>query len=252
MDAADREQWLARFADYLDGAADPADPTLGEPGGDPGGDLGPAPDLFTLLAEVAALKNEVKLESRQVKSALDQFRDAFDLVRQAQTRLVEGESQRVEAERQARQGAERDLLLELLDLRDRLQAGYDQARRYHPGWLHRRTRADAFIGGMAQGLGMNLKRLDDTLARRGVRPLPVMGLRFDPQTMQAAEAGRDPTQADGLVLAELRRGFVHGERLLRPAEVVVNLLKDEPAGARTDRDRAADLGPQVGLNPDRH
>lgn len=241
MDAADREQWLARFADYLDRAADPADPTQGEPGGEPGGDLGPAPDLFTLLAEVAALKNEVKLESRQVKSALDQFREAFDLVRQAQTRLVEGESQRVEAERQARQGAERDLLLELLDLRDRLQAGYDQARRYHPGWLHRRNRADAFIGGMAQGLGMNLKRLDDTLARRGVRPLPVMGRRFDPQTMQAAEAGRDPTQPDGLVLAELRRGFVQGERLLRPAEVVVNLLKDEPAGARADRDRAPDL-----------
>lgn len=225
MDPAIREQWLARFADYLDSAADLADPAQGEPGGDPD----PAPDLFTLLAEVAALKNEVKLESRQVKSALDQFRDAFDLVRQAQTQLVEGESQRVEAERRSREGAERDLLLELLDLRDRLQAGYDQARRYHPGWLHRRTRADTFISGMAQGLGMNLKRLDDTLARRGVRPLPVMGLRFDPQTMQAAEAGQDPTHADGIVLAELRRGFVQGERLLRPAEVVVNLLKkDEP------------------------
>jgi molecular chaperone GrpE len=225
MDPAIREQLLARFADYLDGAADPADPAPGDPGGDPG----PAPDLFTLLAEVAALKNEVKLESRQVKSALDQFREAFDLVRQAQTRLVEAESQRVEAERRARQGAERDLLLELLDLRDRLQAGYDQARRYHPGWLHRRARADAFISGMAQGLGMNLKRLDDTLARRGVRPLPVLGLRFDPRTMLAAEAGQDPTLAEGLVLAELRRGFVQGERLLRPAEVVVNLLKkDEP------------------------
>jgi len=73
-------------------------------------------------------------------------------------------------------------------------------------------------------MAMNLQRLDDILARRGVRPLRVLGLRFDPQTMHAAEAGPDPGQADGLVLAELRRGFVQGQRLLRPAEVVVNRL----------------------------
>ena len=219
LDPAVREQLLTRFADYLDGVAAPADQ---------GTDTEPVPDLFTLLAEVAALKNEVKLESRQVKSALDQFREAFDLVRQAQTRLETGEAQRVEAERRARQGAERDLLLELLDLRDRLQAGYDQARRYYPGWLSRRGKAHTFVIGMAEGLAMNLKRLDDTLARRGVLPLRVMGLRFDPLTMYAAEAAADPTQADGLVLAEVRRGFSQGERLLRPAEVVVNRLTSAP------------------------
>ena len=42
--------------------------------------------------------------------------------------------------------------------------------------------------------------------------------------MHAAEVGRDPQQAAGLVLTEVRRGFVQGERLLRPAEVVVNRL----------------------------
>lgn len=228
MNPSAREQLLARFAAYLDGVPDPTDTdaTDVDPDAEPVA-VEPAPDLFTLLAEVAALKNEVKLESRQVKSALDQFRDAFDLVRQAQTRLEEGEAQRVESERRARQDAERDLLLELLDLRDRLQAGYDQARRYQPGWLRRRSTADTFIAGMAQGIAMNLKRLDDTLARRGVQPLRVLGLRFDPQTMHAAEAGRDPTQADGLVLAEVRRGFSQGQRLLRPAEVVVNLLRTD-------------------------
>jgi molecular chaperone GrpE len=217
MDPSARDQLLARFAAYLDGAEDTAD-------SDRSG-AEPAPDLFTLLAELSALKNEIKLESRQVKGALDQFREAFDLVRQAQARLEEGQAQRTEAERRARHEAERDLLLELLDLRDRLQAGHDQARRYSPGWLARRGRADAFVAGMADGLGMNLQRLDDTLARRGVLHLRVLGSRFDPRTMHAAEAGQDPTQADGLVLAEVRRGFVQGQRLLRPAEVVVNRLE---------------------------
>ncbi len=112
-------------------------------------------------------------------------------MRQAQTRLAEGESERRESERRARQGAERDLLLELLDLRDRLQAGHDQARRYSPGWLARLGQADTFVTKMAEGMAMNLRRLDDTLERRGVRPLRVLGLRFDPQTMHAAEAGWD-------------------------------------------------------------
>jgi molecular chaperone GrpE len=226
MDPANREQLLARFAAYLDAATEPAP---AEPGDRDrpavsSGSQAPAPDLFTLLAELAALKNEVKIESRQVKGALDQFRDAFDLARQAQARLEETEAQRLEAERRNQQAAERDLLLELLDLRDRLQAGCDQARRYSPGWLARRGRADAFVTGMAEGMAMNLQRLDATLARRGVRPLRVLGLRFDPQTMHAAEAGQDPGQADGLVLAEMRRGFVQGQRLLRAAEVVVNRL----------------------------
>lgn len=226
MDSASREQLLARFAAYLDAAAEPAMRDPGDLDGAPAspGVQTPTPDLFTLLAELVALKNEVKIESRQVKGTLDEFRDAFDLVRQAQARMEETEIQRLEAERRTQQAAERDLLLQLLEVRDRLQAGCEQARRYSPGWLARRGKADVFVAGMAEGMAMNLQRLDDTLARRGVRPLRVLGLPFDPQTMHAAEAGQDPSQVDGLVLAELRRGFIQGQRLLRAAEVVVNRL----------------------------
>ncbi len=222
MDPIVRDQLLARFAAYLDGVeeAEAADPDGGR------SDPNAAPDLFTLLAELGALKNEVKIESRQVKGALDQFRDAFDLVRRAQLGLEEAQVQRAEGERRARQDSERDLLLELLELRDRLQAGLDQARRYSPGWFARRGGADVFVTGMAEGLAMNLLRLEESLGRRGVRPLRVQGARFDPHTMHVAEVGRDPTQADGLVLAEVRRGFTQGERLLRPAEVAVNRLTD--------------------------
>jgi molecular chaperone GrpE len=218
MDGSTRDDLLARFAAYLDDIGDDA---LDEDSQVLNGE-GRLPDLYSLLAELSALKNEVRLESRQVKTALDQFRDAFDLVRTAQGRLEEGQAQRAEAERRARQDADRDLILELLDLRDRLQAGHDQARRFQPTWLARRGGAGAFVSGMAEGMAMNLRRLDETLARRGVRPLQVQGERFDPQTMHATEAGCDPTQPEGTVLTELRRGFVQGDRLLRAAEVTVN------------------------------
>nr|MBP6583493.1 nucleotide exchange factor GrpE [Chromatiaceae bacterium] len=71
---------LERLAAYLEREPTAGDATLPE---------GEAPDLFTLLAELAALRNEVKLESRQVKSALDQFGDLFDTLRDANRRLQE-------------------------------------------------------------------------------------------------------------------------------------------------------------------
>ena len=49
-------------------------------------------------AELAALKNEVKLESRQVKTALEQFRELFDTLQRANTRLGEELNQQRERE----------------------------------------------------------------------------------------------------------------------------------------------------------
>lgn len=212
MDEVAKEQLVARFRAYLDTA-----PTAGDEPQEP-----EAPDLFSLLAEVAALKTEVKVESRQVKAALDQFRELFDLLRQAHGRLEEELERRREGAELERQAAERDLLLELLELRDRLQAGLDQGRGYRPGWLARRGGAGEFVAGMSEGLAISLRRLDETLLRRGVRPVAVVGEPFDAQTMHAAEVTEDRDRPHGEVVGELRRGFLHGERLLRAAEVIVN------------------------------
>jgi molecular chaperone GrpE len=214
MDESAKEALVARFRAYLDDA-----PAADESDAEMEGEADP--DLFTLLAEVAALKNEVKLESRQVKSALDEFRALFDAMRESNARLSDEQERRREQERSARRRDQKDLLLELLDLRDRLQAGQDQAERFRPGWLAARS-AGAFVASMAEGLAMNLRRLDETLARRGVRPLPALGRPFDPHTMHAAELTSDPQATEGQVLRELRKGFLHEGGLLRPAEVVVN------------------------------
>jgi len=117
--------------------------------------------------------------------------------------------------------AQKELLLDLLDLRDRLQAGHDQAVRFRPGRLGGHS-AVRFVASMAEGMAMNLRWLDETLARRGVRPLAVLGQPFDPHTMHVAELSDDPTQARGLVVGELRKGFHYQDQLLRSAEVVVN------------------------------
>jgi len=217
MDPSVRAQLLERFSAYLDGVDDTAAPAEQEPG--------VAPDLYTLLSELAGLKNEVKIESRQVKGALEEFRQVCETLRQDNERLGGELERRGEEVRRECDRDERDLLGELVEVRDRLHAGAEQARRYRPSWLARRGGAGEFVAGMAEGLAMSLRRFDDVLARRGVRALDVVGRAFDPQTMQVGELAEDAAHADGEVLGELRRGFRHRDRLLRPAEVVVNKLE---------------------------
>lgn len=215
MDAA-KEALLTRFRAYLE-AADTMEPSV----------QAAAPDLFTLLAELAALKNEVKIESRQVKGALEQFKELFDTLHQANERLGAELDRRRREEHQAVLAAERDLLLELIDLRDRLHSGHAHAADYRPGWLARRGGADGFVARMAEGLAMNLRRLDEILARRDVRPVEALGRPFDPHLMTTVEVTSDPERPSGEVVAQLRPGWLRGGEALRPAEVVVNKHEDQ-------------------------
>lgn len=214
MDESTKEQLTARFRAYLDRAVAVSDQGAAPEEESP-------PDLFTLLAEVATLKNEVKLESRQVKAALEEFRGLYATLREGNTRLADEQSRCREHEEALQQQTRKDLLLELLELRDRLQAGHDQAARFRPGWLTGRAAAE-FVASMTEGMAMNLRRLDEALVRRDVRPLPALGQAFDPHTMHAVELTSDPTRSEGMVMGELRKGFLYQDSLLRSAEVVVN------------------------------
>lgn len=181
-----------------------------------------APDLFTLLAELAALKNEVRIESRQVKAALNEFSAVFDTLRGNAERLQEQLDRQYERAGAERREGDQALFLELLDLRDRLAAGEEQASRYAPGWLARRGGAAAFVSGMAEGLTLNLRHLDELLARRGVRRLETLCRPFDPHTMRAVATDWDAARAEGVVLGVARAGYLHDGRVLRLAEVIVN------------------------------
>jgi molecular chaperone GrpE len=184
----------------------------------------PAPDLFTFFSELAALKNEVKLESRQVRTALEEFRGLFDNLRESQTRLADEQERRCEQTRAADRAGWRDMLLELLELRDRLQAGQEQAARFQPHWYGRNRREVRLIGSLAEGMAMNLRRLEESLTRRGVRPIATVGRMFDPHRMRATELTREPEYRNGEVMAELRPGWLLHDDLLRLAEVVVNRI----------------------------
>jgi len=72
-----------------------------------------------------------------------------------------------------------------------------------------------------RGVELILKRLLDTLKRRGVSPVEAVGQAFDPHRHQAVTYEPAEGKPDGEVTDEYARGYVLGDRLLRPAMVKV-------------------------------
>jgi molecular chaperone GrpE len=72
-----------------------------------------------------------------------------------------------------------------------------------------------------RGVELIHRQLLDSLRKRGVEPLDVIGQDFDPNWHEAV--AHDPSEGhrDGEITAELRRGYRIGQRLLRPAQVRV-------------------------------
>jgi molecular chaperone GrpE len=181
-------------------------------------------DLHSLFSELAVLKNEIRLESRQFKTALEEMRTFTSELRDNHVRLARELEHGREQIGVAKRQAERALLLELLDLRDRLDAGLAALPGHRPGWLARCFARSTlrFLRGFQEGQSLTLRRLDLLLERHGVRPIETASRALDPAIMNVVATQDQPHSAEGWVLAEQRRGFLHHGELLRCAEVIVN------------------------------
>ncbi len=72
-----------------------------------------------------------------------------------------------------------------------------------------------------QGISLIHRQLSDQLRKRNVEPLDVVGVMFDPEWHEAVADEPAEGRPDGQIVAELRRGYRIGTRLLRPAMVKV-------------------------------
>lgn len=72
-----------------------------------------------------------------------------------------------------------------------------------------------------RGFEIIYRQLLEVLRKRGVTPIEAVGRPFDPQYHEAAVHEPSATHADGEVIGEVRRGYMIGERLLRPSMVRV-------------------------------
>lgn len=145
-------------------------------------------------------------DATQLRDERDRY---YDLLLR---KTAEFDNYRKRTERERREQAERaaaDLLLEFLPIVDDLE---------------RALAAEASAGPVDQyrkGVELIHRRILDLLRTRSVQPIEALGADFDPNLHQAVTAEPAEGRRDGEVIAEFRRGYRIGERLLRPAMVKV-------------------------------
>src|SRR5436190_13239418 len=110
---------------------------------------------------------------------------------------------------QLSEAAAADLLGELLPLVDDMERA-----------LKADTGGEA-SGAIHKGVELIHKQLLEVLRKRGVKPIDALGADFDPHFHQAVAYDPAEGRRDGEVIEEFRRGYMLGDRLLRPARVKV-------------------------------
>ena len=178
-------------------------------------------DLRDLFAEFAALRQEIRVQNREQAKAGRELAAATALYETAAGRTERSDETLAALEKRVSRTAEDRCLGQTLEVRDALVRGRDAAvgLRDRPRLFRRPPRG---VAGVVEGYELAIRRFDTMLARFDVRRVETVGQPFDGRVMHAVEARRVERIGDGLVVDELRTGFVRHDDVLRLADVAVN------------------------------
>ena len=172
-------------------------------------------DKRVVEPETAAATDTSDAEAREpVKSGEDLqtvTRERDDYYDRLLRKTAEFDNYRRRVDRERREQSDQaivDLLRELLLVLD----DFDLALATEPG-----EKAGAY----RKGVELIHAKLHDLLKKYGVRPIEALGAEFDPRYHQAVVQESSPNHREGEVMEEFARGYMLGDRLLRPAMVKV-------------------------------
>ncbi len=77
------------------------------------------------------------------------------------------------------------------------------------------------LDGMAEGLRLTVRQLEETLASQGVHRIPTLGEPFNPRLHEAVATVEGGDVDPDTVVDELRSGYMLYDRVIRPAQVSV-------------------------------
>lgn len=152
----------------------------------------PVDPLEAAKAEVAKLRDQL------LRTAAD-----FDNFRKRSRREL------ADMEKRARE----DLIKDLLPVFDNLERAT----------AHAETATD--VKALADGIGLVKRQFVDTLSKIGITRIEAQGKPFDPAFHEAVQQFETNEHPPGTVLHEVQSGYTQGDKLVRPAIVVVAKAK---------------------------
>ena len=165
------------------------------------------------MAETVDQQDPQQAESAQGESQpdpLEELRREKDALQDRLLRTAaEFDNYRKRVDRERRDLAEytaADIVSEMLPIVDNLERALAAASESDP---------------LRKGVELILKQMLDMLRKRGVKRIEALGTDFDPNFHQAVIHEVSDEHREGEVMEELQRGYLLGDRLLRPSMVKV-------------------------------
>lgn len=168
-------------------------------------------------------------------AASDQLQKQIDSLKEQNVRLLadfDNYRRRVARERdETYEHAKENVVSEFLPVMDNFERAISQAPAV----------GDPF----ADGVRMIFSGIKDALAKSGVAAFSAIGKPFDPAEHEAISYQPSPDADEGVVIFEVKCGYKLGDKVIRPATVVVSSGKpeakaDEAAGEKAGEPAAED------------
>lgn len=157
----------------------------------------------TDITELNAIIDSLDAERHTLEEKLDKVMRAYA---DAENRSKRAEKDKIDAIKYAPMKMARDML----DVAD----NFERALKAFP------TEKDEKLTEVFEGLSLTEKSLHQVLARFDVKPINTDNATFDPNFHEAVTQIPVPDKKSGEIIDVIRKGYVMGERLLRPAQVV--------------------------------
>jgi molecular chaperone GrpE len=153
--------------------------------------------------DTASLRDELERTRKQVEDQRSLYMRA----------LADFENYKKRIERDQRSLSDfgrRELLKKLLPAIDNLQRAAEYRERGTPPEQ------------IVEGVLATVKQFESLLESEGLRRIDTVGKPFDPVLSEAVGTSPDGSVPDNTVLNEARRGYMIGDDVLRPAQVIVS------------------------------
>lgn len=154
-------------------------------------------------AELSRLKNELEEHKKKAEEHMDRFLRLQAEFDNAKKRMQRDQQEFVKY-------ANEQIIVELLGILDDLERSVEARESNHQD-------PQAFL----KGIEMILSHLYEMLKKHKVRPLEAKGKLFDPLQHEALMQTESNEYKENTVIAELQKGYMLGDRVIRTAKVQV-------------------------------
>jgi molecular chaperone GrpE len=161
------------------------------------------------VAQIRSLEEELERVTGDLEAATRQAEEYLDLLRHARADFANLKRRTEEARAEQAAQARAEVLLRILPVVDDLQRALSVP-------ANQRASQD-----WDQGIELIERKLRDLLEREGLQRIEARGAIFNPWVHEAVQYEASPELEDQRVLEVVREGYRMGDRVIRPAQVVV-------------------------------